>query len=88
LIKVEVPDLPPESGYTPCRLEVDLADGEVRRGVAKRIGVDGSVGILWNDAKDGQLDFVQLQQHTYKWLGPPKPSETGDDADGAPTTFV
>ena len=58
LIKVDVPELNSD-GCTPWRLELVDADGATTRsGVAKAVGIDGSVGILWYDRPpdDSSLD--------------------------------
>ena len=74
LIKVEVPDLPKDTDYTPWRVRVDLPDGTRKIGIARTIGIDGSVGIQWDDRPAQDLQYVNLSRYSYKWLGPTKSS--------------
>ena len=75
LIKIEVPDLPKDDTYIPQRVEICQDDGSYRRGIAKSVGVDGSVGIVWDDASAGSIDFVQLTRKCYRWIGPDRDPE-------------
>lgn len=45
LIKVEAPNIPRSTKFHPWRIELVREDGTVRRGLAKSIRIDGSVGV-------------------------------------------
>ena len=73
LIKVDVSQLD-TLHCTPWRLELVSEDGTATRcGVAKAVGIDGSVGIQWDDQPaDSDLTYHYLPQRCYRWLGPKK----------------
>ena len=71
LIKVTVPNIPKPDNLTPWRIEVFEGDNYTgRKGVARAIGYDGSVGVQWEGERDRKLQFIDLPSTSFRWIGP------------------